>query len=538
MVDARELLHLFLQPQRLPGILGHDDSINNRMRGGIDQSTLQNHRRQVARLHVEQVVIKIDSGKCENNGRSRRQKSKPEKRLGEFEPKLVNLLTQAGYLFLGAVFPFPVSSFEEQNRQDRHHRHQADNEPAAANNAHFFNALEFAQPHCQEGSGRCDSSGENPEPGIDQRNMNRFGGTPSFTQLFLKAADQVDAEIDSQANQHRQESNGEEIQAANDQRGPAHRKDQPQEQAERSHNRPMPLPVSIAEDEKTEDQRNDTRESRILLALLHLVKLQNRFACDADVYPSHQHFDIFDQIAQPAHGLWRHFARNDMQIDQVHFPVAERDILLPLGLFSASEESCQTGRHGDSGLGNRAVGSAEDSLQGGQRIDHIQVLLSLGLLSPHEAVIHIIEEIDQIGNADKILNERRIVFELGLQIHQHAFIGEKQGLIAHHFHVSFIENVGEEIGFGLQPCAQELHEHPVAVEAVALHDDHDVILVREFLLILEENLVILLVLAHQLIAVGAELEVLDRVPDRDHGQEKLGDDNTLGIKHCPVGRFG
>ena len=87
--------------------------------------------------------------------------------------------------------------------------------------------------------------------------------------------------------------------------------------------------------------------------------------------------------------------------------------------------------------------------------------------------------------------------------------------------VALVKNVREEVRLRLELRAESFDELPVLVLAVALDDDHEVVLAGELLLKLEKVLMILLVRADQVVAAGAELQPVERVEQADDEQQHL-----------------
>ena len=106
------------------------------------------NRRQTLALHVEQVVIEIhllhlprrSSTQYRGHNHDRHRAAQPE--VLDALP-MVNLARQL-------VIQHILSSAQQQHRQQCQHRHETDEQAAAANNAHLLNPLEIREPHRQK----------------------------------------------------------------------------------------------------------------------------------------------------------------------------------------------------------------------------------------------------------------------------------------------------------------------------------------------------------------------------------------------------
>ncbi len=104
-----------------------------------------------------------------------------------------------------------------------------------------------------------------------------------------------------------------------------------------------------------------------------------------------------------------------------------------------------------------------------------------------------------------------------MQFAQLLFRHKEQRFRTHELEVALVEDIDEIIRLRLHQCPEPLHELAVLLQPVALDDDHQIILMRELLFVLDEVPVVLLIPTHQVIAFGAETEAKHGVED---GQRK------------------
>ena len=147
---------------------------------------------------MQQVVIKKDFPRWKNR-RNREQHHDDKNRNRAIQPN--SLEAGAGaFVRVIVVIQLVLCAAQEQRREKSHHRHQRQDHSRPGNNTHFLDAFKISESHREERSGRGEAAGEDAHAGVDhgsiQGDMLRF----AFAQLFLIAGNQVDAEIDRQAN--------------------------------------------------------------------------------------------------------------------------------------------------------------------------------------------------------------------------------------------------------------------------------------------------------------------------------------------------
>ena len=137
----------------------------------------------------------------------------------------------------------------------------------------------------------------------------------------------------------------------------------------------------------------------------------------------------------------------------------------------------------------------------------------------------------QIGRGRKPFDERPEPAQGLLQIQQGWFVQEEQRLLAQHREVALEKDVGEKVRLRQYARSQPFDELPVFLRILTFDDGHDILLGAEFAAQFEEEPVIALVGADQVVTTGAELEVLLAVNDAHHRQHELGPDEPARVAH-------
>ena len=240
------------QGQRFLKIGGDDRAKQNGFAGGVDELVFKFHGGQALALHVQQVVIKEHFRNLprRQSGHGHRDE---HGQLRTGQPEVFNLRPPDRFL-AAQVIQHVLPAAQHQHRQQRHHRDQADQQAAAADDAHLLDALEVGQPHREKRPGRRERAGENPLPGehhrLGQRRLHGF----AVAQFLLVARDQMHAKINRQPDQHRQESDRQNVQMPDHQRGKREGVGQSDDQADRRLDGAAGFVVAVDENQRADDQ--------------------------------------------------------------------------------------------------------------------------------------------------------------------------------------------------------------------------------------------------------------------------------------------
>ena len=207
------------------------------------------------------------------------------------------------FIFVGLMVNYVLSPAQEHRRKHRHHRDETDEQAAAADDAHFLDALEIRERHRQKRACRRQCAGENPLAciyhGFRQRLLRRF----SVAQFLFVTRDQMHAVINRQSDEHRYKHDCQDVQMADGQRCERERVAKSDHQADCCFHRTSGFVIAINENQRAQDQRQNAGERGVLLRLRHLVVIQHRLARDADVDAGHFNFRLPDQFAQPVNRM-------------------------------------------------------------------------------------------------------------------------------------------------------------------------------------------------------------------------------------------
>ena len=331
----------------------------------------------------------------------------------------------------------------------------------------------------------------------------------------------MNAVINGQADQDRQERDRQNVQMADGQRRKAQRVAQADDQAERRLDRPAGLLVAVDEDQRAEHQRHDGGHGGVLLRLRHFVQLQHRFPGQADVEARHLRLRFLHQLPQAHHRGAVQLLVGRLAGHQVNASLVEGDVNLLLRFFPRIEQRRDARRRRRARAAQAGRGLRDDAFQRRQRFDQGFVFGVGLLLGRAELRADHVEERHEVRRAGKLREERPEILQLLAQPGQVLVGNEQERLGAQHLEVALVEHVVEHLRLGLELGPQPLHKLAVLLGVLALDHHHQVILGRELLLEPQKVLVVVLVGAHQVAAAGVELQAFDGVKDAEREQHQL-----------------
>ncbi len=171
----------------------------------------------------------------------------------------------------------------ECGREDRHHHEPGEQDGRARDEAQLLHPAEVGEAQHVEGGRRRDCAEQHPGPGTSGRDLERLPEVAAEEQLLLVAEEEVDAVVDADTDDDRDEHHREQRQVADDQRGHADRPAQAQRE-DRQHDERLAHPQ---EGDEQQSQREAEGQVGAPLAVVegrgHLVIGQGRLAGDADV---------------------------------------------------------------------------------------------------------------------------------------------------------------------------------------------------------------------------------------------------------------
>jgi hypothetical protein len=298
---------------------------------------------------------------------------------------------------------------QQEHGQQCHHRHEADNHAAAADHAHFLNPAEVSGCHCQKRTGRGQASRDDAQPSDDQGFPHCFFHGLAALQFLLVACNQVDTEVDRDADEDRRERDGQDVEMPDYQRREGHGVHHTNDQ---SHVRLDPsADLAVAEDDDQEDQHesHDGGQGGVALRLCHLVKLEDGFASHPHVKARHLPLGLGNKFPQSPDGVLGVWFLRGPRGDEINPAGGEGDVLLALGFLCAVEKRVHARRERGTRSPQTVSGCIHDAAERGQGLDEglIVGVRRAGRLT--NALVDLREEAFQIRRYRELLDERPVV---------------------------------------------------------------------------------------------------------------------------------
>ena len=238
---------------------------------------------------------------------------------------------------------------------------------------------------------------------------------------------------------------------------------------------------------------------------------------------------LADQFTNSLDGRIAEFSAPGFGGGEIDSPLVERDIDLLFGLNATVEQRIKAGRGGDAATRQTVPRLGNDSMESWNRFDQRICFFILLPASGQKLPVDQRKERVQVGRLGELLDERGKILQRLAQFFQVLFGNQQQRLRSERRDVALKENIREEIGFLLQLGRQAFDKLPVALHASALDHDHQFVLPRKFLAVLQVILVILLFRPHQIVPAHVQLQSVDRVKHAQDKEENLRIDKPLGV---------
>ena len=147
-----------------------------------------------------------------------------------------------------------LTAGQEQRRQHRQHRDQAQSQAAAGDDAHLLDAFEIGEPHRQERRRGRQRPRHYPLPREHHRGLHRLLRGAAAADFLLVTRDEMHAEVNRKADEDRGEGDRQDVQMPDHQRREPHRVTQAHHEAGHGFERPPRSLVGVNEDERAKQQ--------------------------------------------------------------------------------------------------------------------------------------------------------------------------------------------------------------------------------------------------------------------------------------------